>query len=374
MKTSYSFAVIAACLPAFFSPVVIQAQSVKTVTIDLATQKPGATIKEELSETAVIQLEVVNMIPSSGRISYEISVVESDEQGNSPLPVKDYIPSKIDPAVLRANDTDDCSKTYNKALDLLLHQSKEVTVPGILSDAEADIGTACGSTGAGLYEKLEQLTVANDVMVKMLEYGKKMTITVKRGGTMWRYELTVANKKSFYFYYGLSFSPNRMTPVPTFYCQADTGGYFTISRRREENAWSYRDALPTVFYTWIPRTTFRFLPKRIRQRLTFGQKCRNFCGILLSNNVYRIGLSGGLHTNFVRPKVMFSPSIVIGKNLTLNAGVCFMQKSTLRGEYKEGQMTREFLDFDALHENVYYAEWFFSVAFRVDKSVWQGWR
>jgi hypothetical protein len=348
---------------------VATAQAVRPISIDLATQKPGSTIKEDLTETAVLQLSVINMIPSAGRVSYEISVVQSDADGTNPLTIIDYVPPKILPATLRSNDSDECSIAFNSSLDLLLHLTKETNVPGVLSDAQTQLDEKCSTTSNAMYDKLEQLTVAQDVMVKMLEYGKKMTITIKRSGTMWRYELSVINKKSFYFYYGLSFSPNLMTPVPTFFCQSDATGEFVITRRRQENDWSYRDALPTIFYTWVPRNTFYFLSKRIRRKLTFGAKVRNAIGIMLSNNVYRVGLTGGVHTDLLKPKVMFSPTFVIGKNLTLSAGVCFMQKSTLRGEYQEGQVVREFLDFDALHENIYYSEWFFAVGFRIDHHV-----
>ena len=175
--------------------------------------------------------------------------------------------------------------------------------------------------------------------------------------------------RNFRFYFGWGFSPNRMTPVSTFYCRPDTSGMFIISRQQESSPWNYRDAMPCVFYTWVPQQVFAFNPRKKRQRMTFGAKLKNFGGTLGSNCVYRIGVSAGISMNLLHPKVIVAPTLIVGKYLTFHAGVCFMQKPTLRGEFSEGERVNTFLDSGALHENLYYSEWFFGVAFRLDKRI-----
>lgn len=66
---------------------------------------------------------------------------------------------------------------------------------------------------------------------------------------------------------------------------------------------------------------------------------------------------------------IFSISLIIGKNLSFQAGSGVIQKETLRGENYEGQIVNEHPDFENLHRRVYYPEWFFSGAFRFGKVV-----
>lgn len=159
-----------------------------------------------------------------------------------------------------------------------------------------------------------------------------------------------------------------MTPVPQFFCDSENNGTFTIRKRSDPGVWSFKDATPVIYYTWVPQMTYHFLQRKKRPK-TFGGKVRNFCGTIVSNNVYRIGIAGGIGLNLLRPQFMAAPSLVIGRNLSFQAGVCVVQKYTLRGEYYEGMEVNEHLDFENLHQRVYYPEWFFSVAFRFDKVV-----
>jgi hypothetical protein len=114
--------------------------------------------------------------------------------------------------------------------------------------------------------------------------------------------------------------------------------------------------------------TYHFLPKK-KWSKTFGGRTKNFLGTIVSNRVYKIGFAGGLGLNLLRPQFMAAPSLIIGKNLSFQAGVCIVAKETLRGEYSEGMVVNEHLDFENLHHRVYYPEWFFSVAFRFDRVI-----
>jgi hypothetical protein len=174
--------------------------------------------------------------------------------------------------------------------------------------------------------------------------------------------------KPFMVYFGYGVAPNAMTPVSQYFCDSENSGTFTIRKRSDSGLWSFKDATPVIYYTWCPQSTFHFLNKKKRPK-TFGGKMRNFFGTVTSNSVYRIGFSGGLGLNLLRPQFMGAPTLIIGKNLSFQAGVCVIQKETLRGEYYEGMVVNEHLDFENLHRRVYYPEWFFSVAFRFDKVV-----
>lgn len=174
--------------------------------------------------------------------------------------------------------------------------------------------------------------------------------------------------KPFLVYFGYGVNPNKMTPVAQYFCYSENNGSFTIKKRNESGMWNFKDATPVIYYTWVPQNTYHFLPKKRRSK-TFGGKLKNFCGTIVSNKVYRIGFAGGLGLNLLRPQFMAAPAFIIGKNLSFQAGVCVVQKYTLRGEYAEGMIVNEHLDFENLHQRVYYPEWFFSVAFRFDKVV-----
>ena len=176
------------------------------------------------------------------------------------------------------------------------------------------------------------------------------------------------DNKPFMVYFGYGVAPNKMTPVSQYYCQSENNGTYMITKRSQDGVWSFKDATPVIYYAWVPQMTYHFLPRQKRAK-TFGGKTKNFFGTMVSNHVYKIGFAGGLGLNLVRPEFVAAPSLTIGKNLSFQAGVCVVRKSTLRGEYHEGQMVNEYLEFETLHQRVYYPEWFFSVAFRFDKVI-----
>lgn len=169
-------------------------------------------------------------------------------------------------------------------------------------------------------------------------------------------------------YFGYGVAPNTMTPVSQYFCDATGNNNYIIKKRSDAGVWSFKDATPVIYYTWCPVMTYHFLPRQKRAK-TIGGKAKNLIGTLVSNRVYKIGFAGGLGLNLIRPQFMASPSLIIGKNLSFQAGVCVLQKETLRGEYYEGQTVSEHLDFETLHHKVYYPEWFFSVAFRFDRVI-----
>lgn len=174
--------------------------------------------------------------------------------------------------------------------------------------------------------------------------------------------------KPFLVYFGYGVNPNKMTPVSQYFCDSENNGTYTIVKRSESGVWNFKDATPVLYYTWVPQNTYHFLPRK-KWAKTFGGRLKNFCGTIVSNTVYRVGFAGGLGLNLLRPQFMAAPSIIIGKNLSFQAGVCVVQKETLRGEYYEGMLVNEHLDFENLHRKVYYPEWFFSVAFRFDRII-----
>lgn len=176
------------------------------------------------------------------------------------------------------------------------------------------------------------------------------------------------DNKPFMVYFGYGVAPNRMTPVSQYFCDSENNGVYTIRKRSDEGVWSFKDATPVIYYTWVPQMTYHFLPRQKRAK-TIGGKVKNFIGTLVSNRVYKIGFAGGLGLNLIRPQFMAAPSLIIGRNLSFQAGVCVIQKETLRGEYYEGMTVNEHLDFENLHRREYYPEWFFSVAFRFDRVV-----
>jgi len=66
--------------------------------------------------------------------------------------------------------------------------------------------------------------------------------------------------------------------------------------------------------------------------------------------------------------VMAGPSLLIADNVSLSGGLVFTQKNVLMGKYKDGDVVKENLEFDQLHDKKYMLEWFFSLAIRFDTN------
>lgn len=184
------------------------------------------------------------------------------------------------------------------------------------------------------------------------ENGKDTSIT-------WKFTFKTPSKSPWNIMYGFTFIPNMMNPISNYYAKADTSGkLFEITKLNNDRKDFLKNISPTLMVTWKPAVKYTCK--------TGGLK------VLLSNNVYQLGFVAGLSLNFASEtgavNVMAGPSIVIADNISLSAGVALTQKSVLKGQYKEGDIIKESLDFDQLHEKKYIGEWFVSLSIRFEQN------
>lgn len=175
----------------------------------------------------------------------------------------------------------------------------------------------------------------------------------------WTKTFKTPEKTPWHIMYGFTFVPNLMNPEKTYFSKADTSGkLFTITPLNNQKHDFWKNISPTIMIQWAPMSKYSFTKHAWRA--------------FFSNEFYQIGFVGGLSLNFASEtsavNVMAGPSFVIADNISLSAGVVFTQKNVLNGKYKEGDIIKENLSFDQLHEKKYMFEWFISMAIRFDTN------
>jgi len=197
-----------------------------------------------------------------------------------------------------------------------------------------------------------------------LDYNQTITITVKRKGKdstyIWTKIYKTPIKSPWHIMYGFTFVPDMLNPVTNYYCKADTTGkLYTVTKLNNQRNDFFKNISPTLMFQWSPMKKYYFRTGSISKAF-------------FSNNFYQLGFVGGLSLNFTSEigtiNVLAGPSIVIADNISLCTGIILTQKNILNGQYKEGDIIKENLDFDQLHEKKYMAECFISLAIRFDSN------
>ena len=160
----------------------------------------------------------------------------------------------------------------------------------------------------------------------------------------WTYIFAAEEVNHAKIFYGFSYLfANALTNFPTYYSQSnEAGDGYTITRTHAETKNVLKNISPTIMYSYM------FF--------------RN------QNAPFKFGLTGGFMADLNNPAVCFSPSVIIGDNFSLNAGLAVAQKDQLKGQYAIGQLLKDNLDFDQLHSKVWSYDIFFSVAFHFNSN------
>jgi len=113
---------------------------------------------------------------------------------------------------------------------------------------------------------------------------------------------------------------------------------FVIAEGTNQNKY---DFYPTIMFTWYAN----------------------------NSDTINFGLSGGLGYDLEKSVSVFvGGSIIYNQNITITAGLAFHNQQRLNSAYQEGDLIKENLSFEQLHEDYIRLNPFLSIAFRLDKS------
>jgi len=185
----------------------------------------------------------------------------------------------------------------------------------------------------------------------LFDFGANQTITIivkrafknsesKPDTITWTKVFKTEEKSPWLIHYGLTYAPSAISRVSKYYAFADTNSVnkYTITKGNKHGPKAWDNISATINFTY-----------------PFHSDSRNFDG----------GFTGGfgLSTGF-EVSGHAGLSLIIGQNIIVSSGVVMMQKYNLNGEYKEGQVIKTNLNFEALHSKVWVPELFFTIGFR----------
>ena len=179
-----------------------------------------------------------------------------------------------------------------------------------------------------------------------LGYNETITLKIVRIGLdeipidTLTYTFNTEEKTRWLVHYGLTYAPSIISKVDHFHSLADTSvaNKYTITKDNKNGPKPWDNISATINFTY-----------------PFHGDSGGFDGGFTAG----FGISTGFGLSG-----QAGLSAIIGDNIILSSGVVLMQKQKLKGEYKEGQIIKENLSSDALHEKVWLPEVFFTIGFR----------
>lgn len=344
-----------------FKAIVIAASNLSLsaqITFDLADKKT----KSETIDVGIESLLIIkNMLPDQSKHSYSFEIQK--------------IENEIPPIELATTAGTDCESAPDE-LQQAIRDLKNVAEENDVEDQIVKLKKIIKDLDKAQYAKciaLARKTISlTETPPKKLgfkiRYNQTITVKVtrvtnKKDTVVWTRVYKTPTRSPWSVMYGFTFIPNMMNPVNIYFSQADTSGkLFTITKQKNQKNYFLKNASPTIMITWKPLTKYAWIK---------GDPANNF-KFLLSNNFYQVGLVGGLSLNFAsdvtNSNVLIAPSIVFCDNLSISLGVAATQKNILKGQYAEGDVVKDNLDFSQLHDKTYMAEWFVSIAFRFSSN------
>jgi hypothetical protein len=156
----------------------------------------------------------------------------------------------------------------------------------------------------------------------------------------WTFVLKTPEKTRWLVHYGLTYTPSIISKTDHYYSMADTSvaNKFTVTKENNNGPKPWENISATINFTY-----------------PFHADSRGFDGGFTAG----FGLSAGLELSG-----QAGLSMIIGENVILGSGMVMMQKYKLMGKYKEGQIIKENLDFNSLHDKVWLPELYFTLGFR----------
>lgn len=222
-----------------------------------------------------------------------------------------------------------------------------------IEDSITDAGTTC-QTQIDIARKLIGATRDLKGLAQALIMDNDETVTVKVTRTKigtgdnaekpkeWEFIFSTPGQR-WKVFYGFTYSPDLISAEDTYFTQSmeDTTTFQVTKGRNSGNKSVYKNLTPTVMFTYM-----------------LTRKDSDFKGAAV----------GGVSLDLSKLSAMVGGALVIGDNLSLNAGIIFREKDRLINKYSDGQVIQEALEYDQLHEKIWQPEVFFSIGFRFSKN------
>lgn len=182
--------------------------------------------------------------------------------------------------------------------------------------------------------------------VYVIEASEKVEVTVLRevedDSIVWKYNYESPMAGRWVTTYGFSFAVPLFDKAETYYLDPVNTSYIVT----EDNQKIRPNFLPSIFFSWLPND--------------------------ISNDGFSFSWTGGLGFNDLEaPTVFLGGSVFYYYNLSLNFGIVAHKQHFLIGKYSEGQILKENMSFDQLHDEFYSFNPFLSLSFRFGKNIFE---
>lgn len=228
----------------------------------------------------------------------------------------------------------DSNKSYDIEINREYHQYQPLSIP----KTDSKSGPIRVSYHASKVIDTITLSQNQDVSIK-IDVFKTESDSTKKSTTIkektYNYIYKTERKGSWQTTFGFNFIHLRNNDT---YFSKTVDSTFVIAEGTNQNKY---DFYPTIMFTWYAN----------------------------DSDTINFGLSGGLGYDLKKSVSVFvGGSIIYNQNITITAGLAFHNQQRLNSAYQEGDLIKENLSFEQLHEDYIRLNPFLSIAFRLDKS------
>lgn len=299
--------------------------------IDLS-EKKGLTIKIDL------ETKFVRLVNRSKNVTYKLEWEKKTIEINTPFDI----------SALSSNDSKlkTCTQEVKDLIANLDSEDDEAKIKTLVDNGRKLITKLGNDNCATILKKSIDETEQIISIPFIVQNNQVITLSVNKVDKTdksigkWSYTLKTPEKSRWLIHYGLTYTPSLISKVDHYHAFADTSvaNRYTINKNNDNGPKAWENISATINFTY-----------------PFHGDSRNFDGGFTAGFGINAGLELSGHAGL---------SAIIGENVILSTGIAFMQKQKLKGQYKEGQIIKENLSFDALHEKVWVPEVFFTIGFR----------
>ncbi|MGY3054168.1 hypothetical protein ACVWYG_002371 [Pedobacter sp. UYEF25] len=305
--------------------------------IAMTQVKIDLSIKKGFERTILINEKQIQLINCSKQFRYKI---EWQFVQNITPPLKN---------VGGEESTANCGKAFDLIKNILETAISEDSIKKYVDKANTLMSTLTDSKCiAALKSSIAETEQIFPIPYSPLKNNQVITLTVtkvdKKGEQVedgkWTFVLKTPEKSRWLVHYGLTYSPSLISKTDHYYSSADTSvaNKFTVTKENDNGPKPWENISATINFTY----PFHAEPRDFDLGFTAG-----------------FGLSAGFELSG-----QTGLSLIIGDNVILGSGIVMRQKYKLMGKYKEGQIIKENLNFDSLHEKVWLPGLYVTLGFR----------
>jgi len=314
---------------------------IDTLIIDLAAAEGGEfTIPVPASDK--LKILIINKMPK------HTYLVRLDRKNHPILPFN-YTP-QADPQDAEESTEvyiDECDSIILAYAEALNNAESEMEVAYTIMEMKQYLRTA--GNGSPCNEKQKRMLNSliagtwKEIELEKVKKGEVIEVRISRLQSEekrieWKYTLETPRRGEWRTSYGFTFITDLLSEEEEFFLR-QMDSTFTINKKKN-NRWF--DFAPTVMFTWYP-----------------GK---------FANSNWSFGLTGGLGFDFESPVVFIGPTASYNQNLNLHLGVAFHKQRHLNGIYEEGQILKEIITDEQLHEELYRLNPVISLSFRFSEN------